>query len=763
METRDSAKSIEESLKQEEAKRRKREGVVILVTTLMVLAFAFFEVQLPDVSPEYSLGNNIAFFLLININIILLGLLVFLVIRNLLKLAFERKRRILGSRLRVRLVLAFVALSLIPTLLLFVIAGGLVTRSFERWFDIQVENALQGSLEIGQTYYQNSANNALFYAKQLSQRITQEGLFDAQRSGDLKEFVQRKQSEYNLGTVEVFGPSHEPLVVAVNDDVPTGVTVKAESEFLNRALRGLEVTRTQAFGEGDVIRGGVPLYSKDKRILGVVVVDYYVPKSITKRALQISRSYEHYKHLMFLKAPAKNSYILSLLLITLVIIFAAIWCGLYLAKGITVPIQQLAAGTHEVAHGNWDYQIEAVSDDEMGTLVDSFNQMTCDLKQSNLELVRRGKFVETLLANITAGVISLDSQGRITTWNKAAEEVLGVQAAAALGKNPREVFQGETLQGMLDMVDSVRDGESVEQQIKIPQRDQVLTLLVTAATLRDNEGTILGVLIFLEDITHIQNVQRMEAWREVARRIAHEIKNPLTPIQLSAERLRKRYAKALHGNGAILDKCTTTIIQQVKELKNLVNEFSQFARLPSAQLTSNDLNEIVRDALFLFKEGHKEIDFQFQPGVIPHLELDREQMKRVVINLVDNAVAAVEARGEIRLTTSHDRSRGIVVLEVADNGCGLESEARARIFEPGFTLKRDGTGLGLTIVGEIIKDHRGYIRVRPNDPRGTRFIIEFPAHEPGGVRDEQQDGVAINEFWRRGERNHKPADDSNRR
>src|ERR671918_2799868 len=197
------ATTIEESLKLEETKRRKREALVILVTTLMVIAFAFFEVQLPDVSPEYALGNNIAFFLLINLNIILLILLVFLVVRNLVKLVFERKRRILGSRLRVRLVVAFVGLSLVPTLLLFVIAGGFVTRSFERWFDLQVENSLQGSLEIGQTYYQNSANNALFYARQLSQRISQEGLFEAPRLAALKDFVQSKQREYNLGTVEL--------------------------------------------------------------------------------------------------------------------------------------------------------------------------------------------------------------------------------------------------------------------------------------------------------------------------------------------------------------------------------------------------------------------------------------------------------------------------------------------------------------------------------------------------------------------------------
>ena len=735
------ATTIEESLKLEETKRRKREALVILVTTLMVIAFAFFEVQLPDVSPEYALGTNIGFFLLINLNIILLILLVFLVVRNVVKLVFERKRRILGSRLRVRLVVAFVGLSLVPTLLLFVIAGGFVTRSFERWFDLQVENSLQGSLEIGQTYYQNSANNALFYARQLSQRISQEGLFDSHRLGELKEFVQSKQREYNLGTVELFSPDRRPLVVAFNDQVPTGVTIKAESEFLNRALRGLEVTRTQEFGESDVIRGGVPVYSRDKRIIGVVVVDYFVPKSITKRALQISRSYEQYKHLTFLKTPVKNNYILTLLLITLVIIFAATWFGLYLAKGITVPIQKLAEGTHEVAHGNWDYKIESGGDDEIGMLVDSFNQMTRDLKQITVELERRGKFVETLLANVAAGVISVDPWGKITTWNKAAEQMLGLTAEKAVGENYEEVFSPEPLQVMREIVEQVKEHESVEREIKIRLSDQLLTAMVTAATLRGDEGRIVGMMVFLEDITQIQQVQRMEAWREVARRIAHEIKNPLTPIQLSAERLRKRYATMLEGNGAILDKCTSTIIQQVEELKNLVNEFSNFARLPSARLATQDLNEIVREALFLFKEGHKEIRFHFESEPIPPLELDRDQMKRALINLLDNAVAAVEEQGEIRLATSHDRSRGVVCLEVADDGCGLASGVKPRIFEPYFSTKENGTGLGLTIVSQIVEDHQGYIRVRPNEPRGTRFTIELPVRERAAVPEIKRKAV----------------------
>ena len=494
MEPANPAKAVEELRKFEETKRRKREGIVILVTFLLVAALIFFEVQLPDVSSEYSLGSNILFFLLINVNIILLGLLAFLVVRNVVKLIVERKRRILGSHLQVRLVLAFVALSLVPSVLLFVIAGGLLTRSFDRWFDAKVESALQGSLEIGQTYYQNSANNAIFYARQLSRAISEEGLFEQKRSAELKAFVQSKQKEYNLGTVEIFSPQGQPFVVAFNDKVPTGVTIKPESEFLTRALRGLEVTTTQAFGDADVIRGGAPIHAKDKSIIGVVVVDYFVPKSISKRAAQISQSYEEYKYLTFLKAPAKNSYILTLLLITLVLILAATWCGIYISRGITVPIQKLAEGTHEVAQGNWDYQIESGGDDEMGVLMNSFNHMTGDLKQIKLELERRGKVVEMLLANIAAGVVSVDPAGKVTTWNKAAEQLLGVKAADALGKNFQEVFRADALAGVREIADNVQGHQSVEREVKIPMPQQLLTVVASAATLHDDDGSSLGFM-----------------------------------------------------------------------------------------------------------------------------------------------------------------------------------------------------------------------------------------------------------------------------
>jgi two-component system nitrogen regulation sensor histidine kinase NtrY len=277
---------------------------------------------------------------------------------------------------------------------------------------------------------------------------------------------------------------------------------------------------------------------------------------------------------------------------------------------------------------------------------------------------------------------------------------------------------------------------SVERQLKLARPDgREVAVLLTGTRLLDESGAPRGFVLFFEEVTHLLRVQRMEAWREVARRIAHEIKNPLTPIQLSAQRLRRRYAAQLHDGGAVFEECTRTIIQQVEELKALVNEFSTFARMPSAAHTRQDLNRLVEDALVLFREGHRDIDFVFAPEAeLPELELDREGIKRAVINILDNAVAACASRragtpverGRVELRTAYDAGLDVARLEIADNGTGMTAEVKARLFEPYFSTKADGTGLGLAIVSAIVADHNGFIRVRDNLPRGSRFVLEFP-------------------------------------
>lgn len=717
----------------DEARRRRREAVIIAATAAVFFVFAIFETRLPRFSNSSSLSGNITFFLLINLNLILLILLIFLVTRNLVKLVFERRRGILGSRLRTRLVLAFVGLSLVPSVLLFFVAQGFLSAAIENWFNVRVESSLEGSLNVAQSYYEFAANNALHFAREIGRQIDQQGLWPPQRRSELQRLVQQKLAEMGLAGVEVFAADHVSLARA-NSTAITPQLPGEPADVVAELLRGEETARTQTWGKGDLVRAGVPIRSADGTLRGAIAVDYVVPRNVSKRARDIARSYQEYRQLSGMKQPIKNGYILTLALITLVVIFSASWFGLHQAKTIAVPLQRLAEGTREVAMGNWDYRIEAGGDEETAVLVDSFNQMTAELQQIHSELVERRKYVENILANITAGVVSLSQTGAVTTLNRAAEGMLGLRLAQVRGKHWSEVFQRTDLRKVSEVINEslATPGEAFERQVKLTGGEHIITALISATWLTDDADLHRGLMLFFEDVTHLLRVQRMEAWREVARRLAHEIKNPLTPIQLSAQRLRKRYSQELtQEDGALFDECTRTIIGQVEELKRLVNEFSTFARLPAVELSPQDLNAVIDDALVLFRQAHPEIMFDVRTAAgLPPVDLDREAIKRVLLNILDNAVAACAVGGggepRIEVVTSYQLTRGAVRLEVADNGCGMTREVKLRLFEPYFSTKKEGTGLGLAIVAAIIADHQAYVRVQDNQPRGSRFIIDFP-------------------------------------
>jgi len=727
------------TLPEDEVRRRRREGVIIAATAVIFALFAIFETRLPRFTNSASLSGNIIFFLLINLNLILLVLLIFLVTRNLVKLVFERRRGILGSRLRTRLVLAFVGLTLFPATLLFFVTDGFLTAIFDNWFNVRVESSLKGSLDVVQNYYQFAGNNALHFAREIGRQVDGGGLWVANRRKELQKFVDGKRSEMDLAGIEVYATDRSSLARANSAELAQGVPGEPQ-DILTGLLGGEEVAHTQPFGKGDIVRAGVPVRDATGAMVGAVAVDYLVPRNVSERARDISRSYREYRQLNSMKQPIKNGYILTLALITLVVIFSATWFGFQQAKSISIPLQRLAEGTREVAQGNWSYRIEAGSDEETAVLVDSFNQMTADLQQIHSELVERRKYVENILANIAAGVASLSQKGSITMLNRAAEGMLGVRLAQVRGKHWTEIFQGPHLSKVGELIGEALASpqHEVEQQLKLTGGDHIITALVSVTSLSDDAGAQRGIMLFFEDVTHLLRVQRMEAWREVARRLAHEIKNPLTPIQLSAQRLRKRYgAQLAREDGAVFDECTRTIVGQVEELKRLVNEFSMFARLPAVQLAPHDLNAILEEALVLFRQAHPQISFEFRSeGELPPVDLDREAIKRALINLLDNAVAACQGvadTGRIEVATSYVAARGIVRLEVADNGCGMSRDVKLRLFEPYFSTKKEGTGLGLAIVSSVVADHQAYIRVQDNQPRGSRFIIDFPSRHRLGV------------------------------
>ena len=723
-----------------ETSRRRRERIIIIVTVFLIVLITYIESRIfrGEALPLPVSGNALIFGL-ININIILIILLIFLIVRNLVKLIFERRRGVVGSKLRTRLVSAFVSLSLIPTVLLFLVSINFLSNSIDNWFSIRIGDALNRTLEVAQIYYQQSADQAKYYARELSAEISKNGLYETEKFIYLKALVDRRHKSYKLNMLDVHIENQKENFAVSDREYPQMVPRSLTPKELEDVYAGRELTTIEQAGKGDLIRGVVPIFSfaSPKEVIGVVTASYFFPDGLVEKISVISKISEEYRQLTLLKTPIKFGYIITLFLVTLLIIFSATWFGLYLAKGITVPIQDLAEATRKIAQGDLNHQINIVADDEIGVLVASFNQMTVDLKKSkqgleraNLDLDQRRNYTETILRNVSAGVIAVDGKGIITTINRAAEKMFGIRTQKVLNRPYEEVLIPEHRLLADEVLREMRERAEgfIEKQLDLTLGEKTMTILMTITAIRDDEGREMGMALVFEDLTKLQRAERAAAWREVARRMAHEIKNPLTPVQLSAQRLQKKYGDRLGEDDAVFRECTKTIIDQVEVLKNLVNEFSRYARLPVTNLAIHDLNEVVRNSVILFQDAHKEIVFDFQQGAdIPKLMLDPEQMQRVMVNLLDNAVAAVDGRtGRIEIRTARSDDGKTVKLSVADNGCGIPSGYKVKMFEPYFSTKRSGMGLGLTIVHSIMADHHGRIGVADNHPSGTVVTLDLP-------------------------------------
>jgi two-component system nitrogen regulation sensor histidine kinase NtrY len=726
------------ALKVAEAKRRRRELIAVGVASATLVAFVLAQTQLPPLSSHTSLISNLVVILLFDLSFLLLGLMMLLVGRNLAKTIFERRRGLIGSKLQVRLVFGFIATALLPSAFLLYVAGAFLHADIESWFDPQYERVLDESLEIAKVYYLNSANNAAHFARVIAERVREKNLLTPENRAELRAYLEGAQQRGNLGTIEVFSANRRLVTLMLSPRTPTGIGVSPDSEIVMGTLKGHAMTRTDRLGNSDVIRGSAPIYSStdSDNVDGAIVVDYYLPKSLAANAAGISHTAQEYFQLRILRQPIMHSYVLALLLIGLVVVLLASWFGIYLARGITGPIKLLAEGTQAVAGGNLNYEIAPVGDDEIGHLVHSFNRMTADLRASRSELERRRQYTETLLRNVSAGVVGLDREGSVIAINPCAERMLDLRAPDVVGRRYVQCLQ-PTLVRILDeiLANGSRPRET-RSSLKLETAGAETELMVTASPLGDESDGELGTVLFFEDVSQIAKVERMEAWREVARRIAHEIKNPLTPIQLSAERLRRQLGTLADGDSRLLDECTRTIIGEVEDLKRLVNEFSAFARMPQLNPVPGDLNALAEETVSNFHEAHPGAEFALALAPsLPPIAIDREALKRALVNLLDNAVAAATAfndngqQPQVEVRTAVDAQSGVVTLEVCDNGAGIEPRMRARIFEPYFSTKTGGTGLGLAIVSSIVTEHHGFVRVRDNKPHGSRFVLEFPVKE----------------------------------
>lgn len=724
-------------------KKRARRNVALLVISLIgmtVVELYFLKQQ------KASIADNMNILFLFNVIIILLVLLIVMIARNLVKLHNERKSRLIGAKFQTKLIFAFFVLALVPATLLFLVASKLFSTSIGNWFSIQVERSLQQSMEVAREYYAFVEQKSQFHAQKLESLITKNQLYLQEKRDTLQRLVEAKTEEYELGGVIIYDQQGQVVVSYANQSMPQNYTNLDYADLIRDSMESEGATEMRSQTKGNYLVVVLPLkqvVEGKPSIWGYILTLSKIPKSTIMKIEGIRNTFEDYKKQSFLKAPVSANYYITFILITLLILFSAIWLGFYMARGITVPIQQLAEGTRRVAQGDLNVKVNLKTSDEIGMLVDSFNTMTEqlktsrktleeaheDLQVSNIELDRRRYYTETILENIGAGVISIDKNGRITTLNKGAKRLLEAKDKDIIGKNYKDAFDTSFHEPIRNMIKKMNDErkESHEEQVELTVGENSLTLLANIKFMRDDRKKYLGLLFVFEDVTQLIKGQKLAAWQEVAQGIAHEIKNPLTPIQLNAQRLRKKYYEDKDSFDKVFDESIHIITQEVEGMKELLNEFLRFSRMPTPHPKLYSVHTIIDDVtrLYINHEKGVTINKYLDPNV-NLLYIDPEQIRRVFINLFDNALDALDKDGLIEIATHWDHQTKRVKIDFSDNGMGIDPSDRDKLFLPHFTTKKRGTGLGLAIVTRIINDHNGIIQVRANEPKGTIFTLEFP-------------------------------------
>ena len=688
---------------------------------------------------DESLFNNLLVFTLVNLNIMALLVLIVMVGRNVVKLMFERRRGILGAKLRSRLMGSFVLIALVPMTLSFFVASGLINEAVELFFSPHVESAVSSSLSIARQHVAGVKLSVKATGERIREDLLRHSATGTPTASRLEE-LRMLNDLFSIKVLDANGAvleesSHPAAQVESFQEPPLS------SDAIREALRGKSAVRVEERGAGQFIRWYGVLGGR------ILVVSYRMDPEIVHAQRIVNESFQEYEGLKTLKHPLKSNFLLTLALFNLITIFGAIWVAFFVSKQITGPIQKLAEGTRSVARGNYDFELPPMRDDEVGFLVDSFNQMLRDLRSSRDTAERGRLLIDTILSNLAVGVISLDTNSRVTAVNSAAGALLEIDHVNyEQGALLSDLLRSRDYESIRPIVEVMKVTESsvgaavAEVEMRVQTGGRELLVVCTAGRIVGAEGLSLGYVLLFDDITELSRSQHLAAWRDVARRIAHEIKNPLTPLQLSAQRL-ERLLKNTPVSESIED-CTRSIVEHVEIIKRLANEFSEYGRMPMARFISTDLAALLRATVTNFTAQHPTVAFTLTGDErVPEMLVDPEQIRGVLINILNNAVAAVAAQGavnaqpQVSVSIFFDKKTRRALVEIADNGPGIPPSDKNRIFEPYFTTKRGGTGLGLAIVSSVISEHQGEIRVFDNHPSGAKFVITLPqAPQPGTVR-----------------------------
>ena len=659
--------------------------------------------------------------------------------RNLLKLYAERRQGVAGSKFRTRLVVVSLLLSFLPVIAMFWFSYGLMNRSIDKWFSQPVEEVRADTAAMSALLYDYAGQNAASEAQSIAQSEEFQRAFASKNFSEAREELQEHIPTLQGGFVLALADGK--LAASLN---PPAQWADMKNRFPEQAaLRG-GYPHFQ-WGQTDYIVAAATVHD------GAVLVAMPLPPKFAQTAKQIQDSQNRYIELAAKRKLFRRTYIGFLLLLTVVVLFASTWLALLLSKLVNRPVAALAAGTEAISKGQLDYRVDIRATDELAELVQSFNSMAEQLESSrrqieassrdvgaaNQALERRRRYIETVLESIPTGVISIDAARRVTLANAAFSRMFYLERSeyvspAALVNLPlREVVPADVL---ADLEPLLRRADrmgitAANMELALP-RTQLNVAVTVSALSHAAEG--LGYVLVFEDLSDLLRAQKQAAWREVARRVAHEIKNPLTPIALSAERIHRHLTRGTAPDAASLEvirTCAETIRNAVETVRTLVDEFSVLARFPASRPQPASLNSLVEGALIMFNGRLEDIRVRTELAQdLPAVMADPEAIKRAVANLVDNAAEAMRDAmlKEITISTSLVASRDAVELAVSDTGQGVSRDVKERLFLPYFSTKQRGTGLGLAIVSRIVEDHGGSIRVEENKPFGSRFVIELP-------------------------------------
>ena len=713
---------------------------------LLLSAALFYLAERGRDLPAALVTNRVLLFVLWYANVVLILVVVFVLLRNLIKLLVERQHRVLGSTFKFKLVATYIGLSLIPVLLLFALATELLQGSIDRWFNTPVAPVLERGNAVAQALYDRIERTNLRDASLASSEIRRFDLDDPRQRPQLNRRMHDLLQKLDLDLLAVY-EGREFVHAVLNSQSGIPDLPEPDRSFLEQAAGEGKATAVAAppGKRGSLLMAAVAAPRSQAEPAGaeprapvIVIAGALLDPVLSEQREKLVQDYQAYRQLQVQKDDLRASHILLFAMVTLLILLASSWTGLHLAKRVTVPIQALAEGTRRISGGDLGHRVEVEADDELGVLVDSFNSMTGELA-SNKELLERSNrdltttnqrlaeeraLIAAVLENVAAGVVSIDSAGRIFTCNGAALNMLRQREEEVVGRSFEEAWSDPERARLAAVVREAPERRG-SREVHLILGGEWKTFEAKLTALRDAAGGVQGRVLVLEDLTELIKAQQLAAWNEAARRIAHEIKNPLTPIRLAAERLLRKHRQGDPGLADTLEEAVEIIVREVVAMQGMVDEFSRYARMPRPRPAPVDLPKLVGETLHLYRNLKPGVDVEGEVDpALSVVSIDGEQVKRALINLLDNAVEATEAPG--RVTVSAHPFNGHLEIQVADTGRGIPPESKEKLFLPYYSTKGRGTGLGLAIVHRIVTEHQGSIRVEDNVPQGTVFTVELP-------------------------------------